>query len=935
MDPSSKRYAYESLPQQQQRPSYPLSAHGDIKGSTGADHDSPALPRLSPASTPVGTNIGEPCTSSALIFPSAAATSLMPILQGRAGAAAGARDYGDDDTKMHPRPAEVGQTYPGTTTSAAQSMALTVVPFVGTSGGAMGSDVVGVSAPQRGDTRMGSASQDGDSTGGGGDNVGYFSGASPYGKLTPLSLSTERVCPHCLRPYDVFDPTTFFRMDEAAPASSLPSSPRRRKLLPPPLQEGDEQQQQQHSSTSPYLYVDGAGGAGTASGKLLCGRSSAAAGLDDNSSDGTNRSGNCIASLHPPAAAFTSHYFRALPSPALIMAAAAHGASVPLAIEDYCPSPTLASPRGKSEEARQLLAVVSGPAGDAGSGGRDWNGAVVCKVAAVPHYSYVSPTNCTGTLSQVQLLQQHDGNEKAATEAEREEGSPSCESGSPFYSPTAAVPLPNNGYYRHYFKELRQLGRGTYGGVFLCRHMMCGVNLGEFAIKKIPVGDKATYLQSVLREVRILEEVRRHPNVVEYKHSWVEEAQLADFGPPVRCLFILMEYASAGSLDTYLDRYGSNLSTLAVWYFFLSSVAGTAHLHEKHILHRDLKPQNLLLVAMKGRPPRVLVSDFGTAALLEDISYDRSGGTGTLEYMAPELLETAASPRGINDQYVNHHTMASDVWSLGMVLHYLAFDGALPERREDGSVDFDMVRRSANARPPEMLRLLEAMLQLDPAKRPRCRDILGSSMVQSIMRIFNKDDHSQWDLSIQQLHLKQQRSTTASPAFLPSKRPSRPPGPASPPGSVSLNDSEPSSIDFTSLPLGARRRNSIAIASASSPGLGMRADRTTVEATSNALYSSRVELLSTSVLPDLSTAAAHHGSGSSSGSLPAGRLPSTRPPSTVTAQHALQQQQRAHVTVRPPQARATFLSTKKRKGSSPPRRVDVDVQTDPVVIVEK
>ncbi|EKF31130.1 protein kinase, putative [Trypanosoma cruzi marinkellei] len=126
----------------------------------------------------------------------------------------------------------------------------------------------------------------------------------------------------------------------------------------------------------------------------------------------------------------------------------------------------------------------------------------------------------------------------------------------------------SSSYYKCYFREIQKLGNGTFGGVYLCQHVMEGVALGYFALKKIPVGDNAEYLQKVLREVRILEEVKRHPNVVEYNHSWVDIAQLADFGPPVRCLFILMEYATLGSLDSYLELHGMALPTIAVWYFF-------------------------------------------------------------------------------------------------------------------------------------------------------------------------------------------------------------------------------------------------------------------------------------------------------------------------------------------------------------------------------
>ncbi|KAG5502887.1 hypothetical protein JKF63_04658 [Porcisia hertigi] len=800
-------------------------------------------------------------------------------------------------------------------------MALAVIPFTDTSSARVDNGDIGAPLPPHGDLRKRSADQCNNSASDNGDNVAYYSGRTLYEKLAPLSLRRQ-VCPHCLRPYDIFDDnkntfdqSMFFRTNATTSPPSLPPPPTHPRLLPPPSQEGNaqQQQQQQQSSSSPSPHTHGQRDVGNPAGLLLCSRGNTLPGFDDGVGDATNSSENCMTGLHPPAAAFTSHYFRALPPPA-IMAAATRGVSVPLAIEDYHPSLPIDGTKSDYEKARQQLTVAPA-SGGGGTGDSDDSGeTVLYNVSSSPYYSYVNPTAGTRIHSRLKLLQQKDGSEK--------EMPPMHESGSPMYSPTSMAPSPSNGYYRHYFKELRQLGRGTYGGVYLCRHMMCGVNLGEFALKKIPVGDKTTYLQSVLREVRILEEVRRHPNVVEYKHSWVEEAQLADFGPPVRCLFILMEYASGGSLDTYLERYGNNLSTLAVWYFFLSSVAGTAHLHDKHILHRDLKPQNLLLTAMQDRPPRVLVSDFGTAAVLEENLYDRSGGTGTLEYMAPELFETTASPHSVNERYVNHHTMASDVWSLGMVLHYLAFDGTLPERREDGSVNLDKARRSVNARPPEMLQLLEAMLQLDSSKRPSCSDILGSSMVQSIMRIFNKDDYSQWNLSVQQQQ-QQHSAATSSSGILPLRSRYSPQAPGPAPRNAPNITSVPSSNLVNGAPFDARHNNSNVVTVVSTfPSRGGALHNPVKERNTNSvLHSSRVELLSSSMLTDQSSMTAHGVmGGSGSGYNPMiGKLSPMRSSSTVTPQPGEKQHRRSHVP-----------------SCSPlPNRADVGAQTDPVVIVKK
>lgn len=315
--------------------------------------------------------------------------------------------------------------------------------------------------------------------------------------------------------------------------------------------------------------------------------------------------------------------------------------------------------------------------------------------------------------------------------------------------------LMREGYYAKHFTEVHKVGGGAVGAVYLCRHVMEGVTLGLFAVKKIPVGSDPKYLATVLHEVRVMTEIRHHPNVLEYHHSWVDYAKTADFGPIVRCLFVLMEYATEGSLDSYLAIHGHRLPDVAVWYFFLSALAGLSHLHSRRILHRDLKPQNLLITKVDGRAPRLLLADFGTAALLnEDLALERTGGTGTLEYMAPELFEQvevdqgddeerSAAPGGgggVAGHFRHAASAASDIWSLGLILHYLCCGGMLPTALSDGSVALHVARDSPIPRPAEMTELMDWMLQRDPGRRPTCADILRTASVQRALRLIEGVD---------------------------------------------------------------------------------------------------------------------------------------------------------------------------------------------------
>ncbi|CAD7929708.1 unnamed protein product [Amoebophrya sp. A25] len=177
--------------------------------------------------------------------------------------------------------------------------------------------------------------------------------------------------------------------------------------------------------------------------------------------------------------------------------------------------------------------------------------------------------------------------------------------------------LLNDGYYERFFFEVEFLGRGSFGHVFHCRHMIDGETLGDFALKKVAVGDDRTWLRKIIREVKAFERLN-HPNVVQYKHSWLENWQANPWCPRVPFLFILMQYCSRGSLQDLIDRScGADRGGLPVNMIFplLDDIlSGIHYLHTQGVLHRDLKCENVLLHCEGPlKTTRALLTDFGTA----------------------------------------------------------------------------------------------------------------------------------------------------------------------------------------------------------------------------------------------------------------------------------------------------------------------------------
>jgi serine/threonine protein kinase len=283
----------------------------------------------------------------------------------------------------------------------------------------------------------------------------------------------------------------------------------------------------------------------------------------------------------------------------------------------------------------------------------------------------------------------------------------------------------NTGYYKQFFIELCRLGRGGGGSVFACEHVLNGTVLGRYAVKKVPVGDDTEWLSRLLNEVHMLEAMR-HENVIEYRHSWLEEWKPSPFAPQVPHLFILMEFAEEGSLEQVLESSGDRngllqRSRIDLYSLFLPISLGLAHLHSRGILHRDMKPSNILL----KRDPKTnllipMISDFGEARSSFAAEGIRSGATGTIEYTAPELLRSDKKGR-----FLAKHATPCDIWSLGMIFYRCLYN-RLPfkdiddfEALHEELVSLESLMIPAHNEVPLPLRtLLKAMLSVYPQRRP-------------------------------------------------------------------------------------------------------------------------------------------------------------------------------------------------------------------------
>ncbi|EZF35136.1 IKS protein kinase [Trichophyton interdigitale MR816] len=358
-------------------------------------------------------------------------------------------------------------------------------------------------------------------------------------------------------------------------------------------------------------------------------------------------------------------------------------------------------------------------------------------------------------------------------------------------------------YFKRFFVEERELGRGGKGVVLLVKHILDGVSLGHYACKRVPVGDDHEWLKKVLIEVQLLQHLS-HQNLVSYRHVWLENARLSNFGPSVPCAFILQQYCNAGDLQKYIcgsiqtaadtpqqlkarlrrrSRGQPELPSAAsgprrlqleeIYSFFKDITSGLRYLHVNGYIHRDLKPSNCLLHET-GRELRVLVSDFGEVQF-ENTVRNSTGTTGTISFCAPEVLRRV-SPGGPFGNF----SFKSDVFSLGMILYFLCF-GQLPYRNAD-VVDedkedldllraeisrwagFDAARRMRPDLPDMLYSFLTRLLDVNPDMRPTAEDVLTGIQTGGSSGRFHRTSPSPTDLQPTARVLPVDSPATGSPS---------------------------------------------------------------------------------------------------------------------------------------------------------------------------
>ncbi|XP_013209548.1 serine/threonine-protein kinase Nek1, partial [Microtus ochrogaster] len=255
------------------------------------------------------------------------------------------------------------------------------------------------------------------------------------------------------------------------------------------------------------------------------------------------------------------------------------------------------------------------------------------------------------------------------------------------------------------YVRLQKIGEGSFGKAVLVKSTEDG---RHYVIKEINISRMSgKERQESRREVAVLANMK-HPNIVQYKESFEENGSL----------YIVMDYCEGGDLFKRINaQKGALFQEDQILDWFVQICLALKHVHDRKILHRDIKSQNIFLT----KDGTVQLGDFGIARVLNSTVELARTCIGTPYYLSPEICE--------NKPYNNK----SDIWALGCVLYELC---TLKHAFEAGNMKNLVLKIISGSFPPislhysyDLRSLLSQLFKRNPRDRPSVNSILEKGFI--------------------------------------------------------------------------------------------------------------------------------------------------------------------------------------------------------------
>jgi calcium-dependent protein kinase len=302
----------------------------------------------------------------------------------------------------------------------------------------------------------------------------------------------------------------------------------------------------------------------------------------------------------------------------------------------------------------------------------------------------------------------------------------------------------NRGFQKNKYKRGNLLGKGAFGNVYESKNPIFDNKIAMKIIdkNKININDINNDIQNeekedMKSEINILKKLS-HPNIV----------RIFEFYETDNYFYLITEFCKGGELSNYINK--NILSEAQLCVIFYQVFSGLIYLHENHIIHGDLKPQNILISSIennsefKEKYAWIKIIDFGTAKIFKKTILKGEDIVGTLYYIAPEVFSFNS------DKYDEK----SDIWSVGIIL-YKALTKKYPFIGNSDEETIHYILEGEHDQGPlinysgELQDLIKNLLMKDPNKRPSAKEALNHPWFKKfngrrLFSDFKKDEMTQF-----------------------------------------------------------------------------------------------------------------------------------------------------------------------------------------------
>uniref|UniRef100_T1IHJ2 non-specific serine/threonine protein kinase n=1 Tax=Strigamia maritima TaxID=126957 RepID=T1IHJ2_STRMM len=281
------------------------------------------------------------------------------------------------------------------------------------------------------------------------------------------------------------------------------------------------------------------------------------------------------------------------------------------------------------------------------------------------------------------------------------------------------------------YTVLRKIGEGSFGAAHLIHAKDRADEL--YVMKEINISRMPTKERLEARcEVQVLSQMK-HPNIVRYEESFEHDGKL----------YIVMDYCDGGDLYSKINaQKGVHFSEDLILDWFVQICLAMKHVHDRKILHRDIKAQNIFLTSTGI----LKLGDFGIAKVLNNTVELARTCIGTPYYLSPEICE--------NKPYNNK----SDIWSLGCLLYELATLKHAFEARNMKNLVLKIIRGSYPPVPSQyssdLKSLINSLFRRNPRDRPTINAILRKQFIRHKIDKFLSDSQIADEFSHTVIHTK-------------------------------------------------------------------------------------------------------------------------------------------------------------------------------------